>query len=110
MTEENKINKTLSFLKVLIFLLAAIGIVMVTRRLLNLSGFLPSNNKPGYASLDQGFDQHTFTTILHIVPAALFMISGLLQFMPSIHCGIFNCIDGVKGYLYWLLTSSVLLQ
>ena len=84
MSGKNKINRISSFLKVVMFLLAAIGIVMVIRRLLNLSGFLPSNYKPGFASLDQGFDQHTFITILHIVPGALFMISGPLQFMPRI--------------------------
>jgi hypothetical protein len=78
MTGKKKINKISSLLKVAMFLLVTIGIVMVIRRLLNLTGLMPPNNKPGFASLDQGFDQHAFTTILHIVPGALFMILGPL--------------------------------
>src|SRR4051794_20439132 len=84
MAGKRKTNRILSLLKVVMFILVAIGIVMVIRRLIVLTGFLPANNKPGFSSFDQGFDKQSLITILHIIPGALFMISGPLQFMARI--------------------------
>lgn len=84
MAGKKKINRILPLLKMAMFLLATIGIVMVIRRLLVLTGFIPTNNKPGFDSFDQDFSKHTFITALHILPGTLFMILGPLQFMPSI--------------------------
>jgi hypothetical protein len=84
MAAKRKINKILALLKVVMFILVAIGIVMVIRRLMVLTGVMPTNNKPGFSSFDQGFGKQSLITILHIVPGALFMISGPVQFMPRI--------------------------
>ncbi|PSR52679.1 hypothetical protein AHMF7605_03635 [Adhaeribacter arboris] len=75
-----KTNSILPILKMAMFLLATIGLVLVIRRSLILSGFMSDNNKPGFT----GFDVNSGTTILHIVPGALFMLLGPLQFMPRI--------------------------
>ena len=87
MTGKKRTEKILPLLKVAMFLLVTIGIAMVMRRLVILTGLMPANNKPGFGSLDQGFNKHSFTTILHIVPGAVFMILGPLQFMSSIRLG-----------------------
>ena len=84
MAAKRKTNKILSLIKVVMFILVAIGIVMVIRRLMVLTGFVPANNKPGFSSFDQGFGKQTLITILHIVPGSLFMILGPLQFMPRV--------------------------
>jgi len=84
MAGKKKINRILPLLKVAMFLLVAIGTVMVIRSLLVLIGFMPTNNRPGFNSFDQGFSKQTFITALHILPGALFMILGPLQFMPRI--------------------------
>src|SRR3954468_20647160 len=84
MAGKKKINRILPLLKVAMFSLVAIGVVMVIRRLTVLTGFMSTNNRPGFASFDQGFDKHPFITTLHIVPDALFMILGPLQFMSRI--------------------------
>ena len=84
MTGKKKKNRILALLKTAMFTLVAIGIVMVIRRLMVLTGITATNNKPGFSSFDQGFGKHLFITILHIVSGALFMILGPLQFMPQI--------------------------
>lgn len=73
-----------NLLKASMFLLVAIGIGMVIRRSIVLAGVMPTNNKSLFASFDRGFDEYSFATILHIFPGALFMISGMLQFMNGI--------------------------
>lgn len=84
MPGKKRISKIRLLLKVAMFLLAAIGIVMVIRSLIVLTEIVPTNNRQGFDSLNQDFGKQTFTTILHIVPGALFMILGPLQFMPGI--------------------------
>jgi hypothetical protein len=84
MDDKRKTNRILSLLKLIMVVLVTIGIVMVIRRLMVLTGVMPTNKKPGFSSFDQGFGEQSLTTILHIMPGALFMISGPLQFMPGI--------------------------
>jgi uncharacterized membrane protein len=65
--------------------LVAIGIAAATRRSLVL--FWPgrfAGKFPAAAALDGGFARHPALTLLHIVPAALFIVLALLQFAPSI--------------------------
>jgi uncharacterized membrane protein len=57
---------------------------MAIRRLSVLEGLMSSNNRVGLSSVDQEFSKHPFITLLHIIPGALFMILGPLQFMPFI--------------------------
>ena len=78
------INKILPVLKVAMFLLTAIGIIMVIRSLNDLTGYMPVNNGPRVPSFNKDYGKHTFLTLLHIVPGALFVILGPLQFMPRI--------------------------
>ena len=68
---------------VVTFLLAAIGVVVVIRRILQLSA--PSPARPAAPELaDADFLRHRLLTTLHIVPGLLFMILGPLQFMRSL--------------------------
>jgi uncharacterized membrane protein len=70
------------------FLPAAIGIAMVVRRTLVLAGLIGSFNPPGMPknvpAFDEGFGRHPVITLIHILPGALFMILGPLQFIPRI--------------------------
>jgi uncharacterized membrane protein len=70
------------------FLPAFIAIAMAGRRMLVLAGVLGSFNPPGMAkgspAFDAEFGRHAFLTLIHILPGALFMILGPLQFMPAI--------------------------
>src|SRR5437868_596747 len=82
------LNKVRRLLHILLFIPAIIGIVMVVRRTLVLAGFIGSFNPPGTAknapAFDEGFGRHPIVTLIHILPGALFMILGPLQFMPRI--------------------------
>jgi hypothetical protein len=82
-------------LHIAMFFPAAIGLVMVIRRSLVITGVAgslnpPANspfsagNIPGSPPFDAGFAQHPFITFLHILPGALFMILGPLLFLPGI--------------------------
>ena len=70
------------------FLPAIIGIVMVIRRTLVLAGLMSSFNPPGMSkkapAFDDGFGRHPIITLIHILPGALFMILGPLQFMTRV--------------------------
>jgi len=70
------------------FVPAFIGIAMVVRRTLVLAGVIGSRNPPGMAkggpAFDTEFGTHSLLTLIHILPGALFMILGPLQFMPGI--------------------------
>ena len=66
------------------FLPAIIGIAVVVRRTLILAGLLGSFNPPGMGRGDDGFSRHPIVTLIHILPGALFMILGPLQFIPGI--------------------------
>jgi len=87
--------KIARLLHIAMFFPAAIGLVMVIRRSLVITGVAgslnpPANspfsagNIPGSPPFDAGFSQHPFITFLHILPGALFMILGLLLFLPGI--------------------------
>jgi uncharacterized membrane protein len=67
------------------FFPAAIGIAMVIRRSLAIEG-VATGSPPfaGAAGFDADFSRHPFITFLHILPGALFMILGPLQFLPRI--------------------------
>ena len=75
-------------LHTLMFFPAVIGIAMVIRRTLVLTGLIGSVNPPGMPkdapAFDGEFGRHPVITLIHILPGALFMILGPLQFMPGI--------------------------
>src|SRR5438477_12835225 len=77
-----------AFLRILwlaTFLLAAIGVATVIRRMLHL--FAPSPAPPGFpeaAALDGGFTAHRLLTMIHIIPGLLFMVLGPLQFVRTL--------------------------
>lgn len=79
-------NRASRFVWTAIIFLAAIGIAAVTRRTLVL--FWPAQFSGGSTSpaagLDSGFARHMALTVLHILPAALFVVLAPFQFMPSV--------------------------
>ncbi len=86
--------KIARLLHITMFFPAAIGLVMVVRRSLVITGVAGSLNPPanspfsagstpGGPAFDAGFAQHPFITFLHILPGALFMILGPLLFLPG---------------------------
>ena len=87
MSKTQTLNKVRRLLHILMFLPAIIGIAVVVRRTLVLAGLLGSFNPPGVAGMgrgDDGFGRHPIITLIHILPGALFMILGPLQFIPGI--------------------------
>lgn len=78
------IQRTARFLRMITYLLAAIGIAMVLRRILTLEGIIPYTSPAGSPPFDGGFARHPLITLIHILPGALFMILGPLQFMQGI--------------------------
>jgi uncharacterized membrane protein len=80
------LNRASRFLWILVIFLVVIGIAAVTRRTLVL--FWPGQFSGGSASpaagLDAGFARHMALTLLHILPAALFVVLAPLQFMPGV--------------------------
>jgi len=91
MYKTQTVNKVRRLLHILMFLPAIIGIAMVLRRTLVLAGLMGDFNPPGMAgtaknapAFDDGFGRHPIITLIHILPGALFMILGPLQFMPGI--------------------------
>jgi len=94
MSKTQTLNKVRRLLHILMFLPAIIGIAVVIRRVLVLAGLSGSFNPPGTAGMagmaknapafDDGFSRHPIITLIHILPGALFMILGPLQFIPRI--------------------------
>jgi uncharacterized membrane protein len=68
----------------LMFILAFIGIAMVVRRALAIKGVIPTFNPGGGPPFDGSFARHPVITFIHILPGALFMVLGVLQFVPRI--------------------------
>lgn len=66
------------------FLLTAIGVALVIRRVLTIKGVLPDVSPGGRPSFDGSFAVHPVFTLLHIVPGAAFLVLGTLQFLPAI--------------------------
>jgi uncharacterized membrane protein len=77
-------KRTTSLLRTLSFVLAFIGLAMVVRRMLALKGAIPSFNPGGGEPFDLSFGRHPVLTMIHILPGAVFMILGPLQFLPRI--------------------------
>lgn len=84
MERATTIQKTTVLLRVLMFLLATIGIAMVIRRALTIEGVIPSISPGGGPPFDGSFARHPLITFIHILPGALFMVLGPLQFLPGI--------------------------
>lgn len=66
-------------------LLVLIGLLAATRRAVVLlhPNLQPARGNPA-ASLDAGFAKHTGLTFVHIIPGALFLLLGPLQFIPKV--------------------------
>ena len=64
--------------------LALIGIAAVTRRVVILIPTLRTGYQPPATVFGSGFARHPILTMVHILPGALFMILGPLQFVPRI--------------------------
>jgi len=73
------------FVWVAVIFLALIGIAVATRRTVVLlkPGGLSARNNPA-AALDSAFADRRTLTLLHILPAMLFMVLGPLQFVRSL--------------------------
>jgi uncharacterized membrane protein len=67
----------------LTILLSTIGVAAVVRRMLQLLAPSPRLGGPA-AALDAGFAPHPLLTMVHIVPALLFVVLGPLQFLPTL--------------------------
>lgn len=78
-------KKARRFVHVIMFTPAVIGLVVVVRRVLSISGVIAAPPPlPGAAAVDTEFARHPLITFLHILPGALFMLLGPLQFLPGI--------------------------
>jgi len=77
-----------------VILLALIGIAVVVRRTINLIPILITGYRPTaatsnpvaaqFAALDDVFARYPVLTLIHIIPGALFMVLGPLQFSATI--------------------------
>jgi len=79
-------RRTTRFLWTAVIFLVVIGIAAVTRRTLVLfwpTRFAGGTSSPA-AGLDAGFARHMALTLLHILPAGLFLALAPLQFMATI--------------------------
>jgi hypothetical protein len=85
MTESDKKHPlALRIMVVVAVVLATIGIVIVVRRALNLTGYIETYVHPKYGAFDDSFTRYPFLTFIHIIPGGLFMLLAPLQFMPWI--------------------------
>jgi uncharacterized membrane protein len=67
-----------------VIFLVLVGIAAVTRRTVVLVSPPPANPGGAAAALDAHFAGHALLTLAHILPAALFLVLGPLQFVVSI--------------------------
>src|SRR4030088_3061430 len=70
--------------RVIVFVLAFIGIAAAVRRGLLLGHILPPQNLPKYPGFDSGFAKHPALTFFHIIPGAFFMILGPFLFAKKV--------------------------
>lgn len=77
------IRRLRTVIRVLMYILIVISIAMVIRRSLTIEGIIPSVSPGGGPPFDKGFSLHPVITFLHILPGALFMLTGPLQFLPK---------------------------
>jgi hypothetical protein len=78
------VTRIARLLRVFMYILAAIGIIMVVKRTLSMEGIIPNFTPAGVTPFDSGFGEHPVMTFLHILPGALFMILGPMQFTPGV--------------------------
>src|SRR5690242_6552408 len=73
------------FLWAAVIFLAFIGLAVATRRAIALwhPGAMGAANNPA-VSLDTHFAEHRALTLMHILPAMLFMMLGPLQFVSGL--------------------------
>jgi len=64
--------------------LALIGLGAVTRRVVVLIPTLRTGYQPPVSAIDSGFARYPILTLIHILPGALFMVLGPLQFVPRL--------------------------
>jgi uncharacterized membrane protein len=68
-----------------VILLAIIGLAAVTRRVLDLAQVIPPTSLSTRGGVfDAGFALHPILTLTHILPGALFMVLGPMQFVRGI--------------------------
>ena len=66
------------------FVLVLIGVAIVTRRVLILSGLAAPSPLSGSAPLDDAFARYASLTMLHIAPGLVFIVLGPLQFVTTL--------------------------
>jgi uncharacterized membrane protein len=76
-----RISRTIT---VIVVILAIIGITVVIRRSLTLTGVIKPYVNPKFGAFDNGFQRNKALTFIHIIPGAIFMILAPLQFVPGI--------------------------
>ncbi len=67
-----------------VIVLAIIGLAAATRRALDLAQVIPPASPPRGGAFDADFARYPILTLAHIVPGALFMVLGPLQFVRRI--------------------------
>ena len=70
-------------LKIIVIFLSLIGFAAVIRRCLLLNHIIAPTNLSKYPNFDSGFSIHPALTFAHIIPGALFMITGPLLFLTN---------------------------
>jgi uncharacterized membrane protein len=63
-------------------LLSLIGIIAVSRRMINF--FIPAPPSARFAAFDSGFANHRLLILAHIIPGFLFMVLAPLQFVKTL--------------------------
>ena len=66
------------------FVLVLIGVAIVTRRVLVLSGLVAPSPLSESAPLDAAFARRASLTLIHIVPGLVFIVVGPLQFVTTV--------------------------
>ena len=66
------------------FVLVLIGVAIVTRRVLILSGLVAAAPLSESAPLDAAFSRYASLTIIHIVPGLIFIVLAPLQFVATL--------------------------
>jgi uncharacterized membrane protein len=99
MSRDKIILRISRLLRICMFMLVTIGIAIVIRRILALTGSITSFNPSGGPAFDIGFGRHPIITLVHILPGLVFMISGPIQFMPDIRKKYIN-FHRTNGYIF----------
>jgi len=89
-----------------VIVLAIIGLAAVTRRALDLAQVIPPAPYPRGGAFDAGFARQPILTFLHIIPGAIFMVLGPLQFVQRIRTRHIR-LHRLSGWLF-VATSTVI--